>query len=79
MKQKQTCRICGCTDDNCRACVEKTGAPCFWIEDNLCSACLNEAYPDENLVPTNTITNLKGALAFMKFQYLVNRLEQGNI
>jgi hypothetical protein len=34
-----TCRVCGCTDDNCRQCIEKTGGPCHWVEDDLCSAC----------------------------------------
>jgi DNA-binding CsgD family transcriptional regulator len=34
-----TCRICGCTDADCRACVERTGAPCTWVEADLCSAC----------------------------------------
>jgi len=37
-RQKGVCRICGCSDDN--ACVdEKTGEPCHWIEDDLCSNC----------------------------------------
>jgi hypothetical protein len=31
--------VCGCTDDDCRQCIEKTGAPCYWIESDLCSAC----------------------------------------
>ena len=35
----QQCRVCGCTDDNCAQCVEKTGEPCYWIELDLCSAC----------------------------------------
>jgi hypothetical protein len=35
----QTCRVCGCTDDDCSQCIEKTGAPCHWVEDDLCSAC----------------------------------------
>jgi len=35
----QKCRICGCTDDDCRQCVEKTGHPCHWVEKDLCSAC----------------------------------------
>jgi hypothetical protein len=34
-----SCRTCGCTEANCAACVEKTGAPCFWVEPDLCSAC----------------------------------------
>lgn len=35
----QVCRICGCVDDDCRQCIERTGAPCYWIEEDLCSAC----------------------------------------
>lgn len=31
-----TCRVCGCTDS--RACVTN-GAPCHWVEADLCSAC----------------------------------------
>ena len=41
------CRVCGCTDDDCRQCVEKTGEPCTWVEEDLCSVC--EA---EELAPT---------------------------
>jgi hypothetical protein len=33
------CRICRCTDDDCRGCIARTGAPCCWIEADLCSAC----------------------------------------
>ena len=33
------CRVCGCTDDDCSACVERTGVPCYWVERDLCSAC----------------------------------------
>jgi hypothetical protein len=33
------CRVCGCTNDDCRQCIERTGSPCFWIEPDLCSAC----------------------------------------
>ena len=36
------CRICGCTDDDCRQCIEKTGHPCRWAEPNLCSRCKDE-------------------------------------
>lgn len=34
------CRVCGCTDDDCRQCVEATGSPCWWVEPDLCSACV---------------------------------------
>jgi hypothetical protein len=33
------CRVCGCTDNDCSQCIKKTGFPCYWIEDDLCSAC----------------------------------------
>lgn len=39
MKKQRTCRKCGCTDNDCRGCIERTGQPCSWIEDDLCSAC----------------------------------------
>lgn len=35
-----TCRVCGCTDLDCRQCIEKTGEPCYWVEEDLCSACV---------------------------------------
>lgn len=34
-----SCRVCGCTQDSCEVCVEKTGQPCCRVEANLCSAC----------------------------------------
>ena len=33
------CRVCGCSDWNCNQCFEETGEPCYWIEEDLCSAC----------------------------------------
>ena len=33
------CRICGCTEDDRRQCMERTGTPCHWVEKDLCSAC----------------------------------------
>ena len=39
MSEERKCRICGCTDGDCRQCVEKTGSPCHWVEEDLCSAC----------------------------------------
>jgi Protein of unknown function (DUF3102) len=37
--EPQACRVCGCTEDDCRGCIEKTGEPCWWVEPGLCSAC----------------------------------------
>jgi hypothetical protein len=37
------CRSCHCTDADCSGCVKRTGAPCYWVEDDLCSACVPRA------------------------------------
>lgn len=37
---ERSCRVCGCTDWDCSQCVEKTGHPCHWVEEDLCSACI---------------------------------------
>jgi hypothetical protein len=36
------CRVCGCTDEDCTQCFEKTGEGCTWVEPDLCSACAPE-------------------------------------
>lgn len=36
---ERICLKCGCTDNNCLACMLKTGIPCSWVDKNLCSAC----------------------------------------
>lgn len=36
---ERRCRVCGCTDLDCRGCIQRTGEPCWWIEEDLCSAC----------------------------------------
>jgi hypothetical protein len=33
------CRICRCTEADCKSCIERTGEPCHWVEWDLCSAC----------------------------------------
>lgn len=38
------CRFCGCTDLDCSRCFDVTGARCYWIEEDLCSACLGCAF-----------------------------------
>lgn len=40
------CRVCGCTDDDCSQCIEATGEPCHWVEDDLCSRCAGESAED---------------------------------
>lgn len=38
----RSCRVCGCTDDDCSQCVAAQGYPCHWVEQDLCSRCTNE-------------------------------------
>lgn len=35
----KVCLGCGCTERDCRKCIELTGAPCWWVSPHLCSAC----------------------------------------
>jgi hypothetical protein len=37
------CKFCGCTDNDCRACIRATGYPCCWIDrrHTICSRCVN--------------------------------------
>jgi hypothetical protein len=39
-----TCKICGCTDNNCSQCIEKTGEACYWVDcsHEICSRCYFE-------------------------------------
>lgn len=43
-QRQRTCRVCGCTSLDCSGCIARTGAPCHWVADDLCSACV-EASP----------------------------------
>jgi len=40
---ERRCRVCGCTDADCRQCIAKTGQPCHWVEADLCSACVSQS------------------------------------
>jgi hypothetical protein len=42
---KRRCRRCGCTDEDCSGCIQRTGRPCYWIDVDLCSACVR--VPDD--------------------------------
>ena len=39
----RSCHKCGCTDEDCSQCIEKTGSPCHWVAENLCSACVENS------------------------------------
>lgn len=42
MDDEPTCRVCGCTEDDCSDCIDATGEPCHWVEPDLCSRCADE-------------------------------------
>lgn len=63
MTEKRKCRVCGCTDDNCRQCVERTGHPCSWVEDDLCSACKTTVVSFPSIKGGTGKTNLTICLA----------------
>jgi len=46
-----TCRVCGCTDQDCRQCIRKTGRPCHWVDRSrtLCSACADPDWSGSRL------------------------------
>lgn len=39
MVNERKCKMCGCTDNDCRQCIKRTGRPCYWFDQDLCSAC----------------------------------------
>jgi len=42
-----TCRVCGCTEEDCEECIEKTGEPCSWATPamDLCTRCAAKKAP----------------------------------
>jgi RNA polymerase-binding transcription factor DksA len=48
-EKARKCRVCGCTEHDCRQCIEKTGSPCYWVDTDICSACVNEQ-PQETMI-----------------------------
>jgi hypothetical protein len=43
---ERVCRVCGCTDEDVWSFDERTGAPGYWVEPDLCSSCSD----DEGLI-----------------------------
>ena len=45
-EEKDVCKYCGCTDEDCHQCIDKTGGPCSWTvrsgKDSVCSRCYAE-------------------------------------
>lgn len=52
---EQRCRVCGCTDLDCSGCIERTGQPCYWVEEDLCSACAERQNDRSDRYPTGIL------------------------
>ena len=56
--ESNKCLVCGCTDLDCRQCIERTGIPCSWVneEETLCTACVKvfKKYPPERVPPQSS-------------------------
>lgn len=39
-RDARRCRVCGCIEEDCAFCIERTGDVCQWVEEDLCSACV---------------------------------------
>jgi chromosome partitioning protein len=82
MKEKRKCRVCGCTEGDCRQCVERTGMPCHWVEEDLCSACKTTVVSLASIKggtgKTNIAIFLAKCLTAMKFRVLLIDFDLNN-
>ena len=60
---RRTCRMCGCTDDDCSECIEKTGAHCHWVEPDLCSACVTTIIENPGVIRSLSVRSGSGNTA----------------
>jgi hypothetical protein len=49
-QEEQRCRVCGCTWY--APCITKDG-PCYWVKEDLCSACATEETKETDLAQGN--------------------------
>lgn len=57
----QRCKKCGCTNNDCRQCIKKTGEACYWFEEDLCSACAPK-WMTKNMSPGPQEKSLKNLI-----------------
>jgi len=58
------CRICGCTDFS--ACQTVAG-PCYWVEEDLCSACVELETAEEEDPPAGYVALQSGLVVPEKY------------
>jgi hypothetical protein len=74
------CRVCGCTDLDCSGCIERTGHPCYWVHEDLCSACgSTPASPGASLVEVECLVErLLAAILASLAVHLLETTAQGD-
>ena len=45
VEQEEACRVCGCTQND--ACWDEEEGACYWVEEDLCSACAKSEVKNE--------------------------------
>lgn len=58
VESTRSCRVCGCTDD--RACVGGPLGTCYWVTEELCSACAPVTSPTRVNLTTPTDADRPG-------------------
>jgi hypothetical protein len=48
------CAVCDCTENDCSQCVERTGEPCYWAREGVCSACADRMVPHPRAARTKS-------------------------
>lgn len=75
--EMRICRSCGCSDQDCSLCIERTGHPCSWVECDLCSACtpsMLKKYPIKKIGKKKNVV-IKGIPTQEQIQYLRENLK----
>lgn len=82
MMGEAACRICGCTQE--RACVDDEHGPCWWVQEDLCSHCVQfvdaaDLLGEEELrqMAAQVLQGQHAAAADLDARMLLLRLERG--
>jgi len=69
-----TCRVCGCTDDDCRQCIRATDERCHWVEADLCSRCVPRERALKNL--QKACAELRDAVNLVTVRHMETEYDQ---
>lgn len=72
-KDPRFCKVCGCTQDH--ACA----GGCYWVTDDLCSACVYSLYTCEAIVIAEGVYEMIGALDYLADEITSEEICEGYI